>query len=374
MKDAQKLSSMFNASGNHILQENNDAKAHRDTDGNVVCPMHFFRTGLDIRPTHGSVLNGMKSVRKFNENGLTGPGCWAHADMLAVGVTVPQPPGAKHHCESATDPCFLNFTEMRTNFGGWCIISNPLVLAMDLRDTETLDSVWPIITNREAIAVNQQWYGDSGRLHNESSTSVMVSNCGSGHACNQPQWMIWSKALLPIPGTAESRVAIFLMNNGNASLNVSTSLAGVHGLGPCGHTGCSVRSIWDGQEFHVGQEIWALLEPHDSAFFVVSSSSKPTPPTPTPTPAPAPTPVGPCVTPDVLYDSHKDGNTLLDGRSRDVSDSTACQELCYETNGCVCFSHRKSLGHCWLMTECQHAEDNNQYDSGWATCLANLQI
>ena len=58
--------------------------------------MHFFRTGLDIRPTHGSVLKGMESVRRYNEEGLTGPGCWAHADMLAVGVTVPQPPGALH--------------------------------------------------------------------------------------------------------------------------------------------------------------------------------------------------------------------------------------------------------------------------------------
>ena len=57
--------------------------------------MHFFRTGLDIRPTHGSVLKGMESVRRYNEQGLTGPGCWAHADMLAVGVTVPQPPGAR---------------------------------------------------------------------------------------------------------------------------------------------------------------------------------------------------------------------------------------------------------------------------------------
>jgi hypothetical protein len=30
MKDAAKLSSMFNATGVRVLQENNDAKAHRD--------------------------------------------------------------------------------------------------------------------------------------------------------------------------------------------------------------------------------------------------------------------------------------------------------------------------------------------------------
>merc|ERR1711920_661863 len=113
--------------------------------------------------------------------------------------------------------------------------------------------------------------------------------------------------------------------------------------------------------------------------FVVGSPMKPPPaptpaptPAPMPTPAPAPTPVGPCVTPNILYDSHKDGNTLLDGQAQQVSDSTGCQELCYETDGCVCFSHRKSLGHCWLMTECKSPEDNNLDDSGTATCALEV--
>merc|ERR1712185_295390 len=110
---------------------------------------------------------------------------------------------------------------------------------------------------------------------------------------------------------------------------------------------------------------------------VTSSSPAPAPaPTPAPTPAPPPTPLGPCIQPNILYDSHKDGNTLLDGTSRTVADSTACQELCYETDGCVCFSHRKSLGHCWLMTQCQLAETNTLYDSGTAVCAAatSMQI
>jgi len=296
--------------------------------------------------------------------------------MLAVGVTVPQPPGAKHHCESATDPCFMNLTEMRSNFGGWSIISNPLVLAMDLRDSATLDKVWPIITNREAIAINQEWSGDSGRLHNQSSTLVNVSNCGSGSPCQQTQWMIWSKALPPRK-TSESRAAVFLLNNDNKAINVSTLLEGVHGLGPCGSAGCSVRSVWDRADLPQSQRVSALLEPHDSALLVVTSSSPaPAPgPTPTPTPpapSPSPTPVGPCIQPNILYASQKDGNDLLDSQTRTVADSTACQELCYETDGCVCFSHRKSLGHCWLMTQCQHAEDNDLYDSGTAVCSTDL--
>jgi len=316
-------------------------------------------------------------VRKYNENGLTGPGCWAHADMLAVGVTVPQPPGAKHHCESATNPCFMNLTEMRSNFGGWCIISNPLVLAMDLRDSAELDKVWPIITNREAIAINQEWFGDSGRLHNQSSTSVTISNCGSGSACQQPQWQIWSKALPPHENGG-SRAAIFLLNNDNKAINVETSLAEIYGLGPCAAAGCSVRSVWERADLPQSQSVSAVLEPHDSALLVVTSPSPaPAPPTPTPTPpapTPTPTPVGPCIQPNVLYDSQKDGNDLLDGTSRSVADSTACQELCYETDGCVCFSHRKSLGHCWLMTQCQLAEKNDLYDSGTAVCSNDLTI
>merc|ERR1711998_412934 len=108
-----------------------------------------------------------------------------------------------------------------------------------------------------------------------------------------------------------------------------------------------------------------------------SSNEAPTPsPSPVPGPTPAPSPPGPCIQPNILYDSRKDGNTLLDGRSRSVADSTACQELCYETDGCVCFSHRKSLGHCWLMTSCQHAEDNELYDSVTAVCAfaSSMQI
>jgi len=268
------VSSMFNASGKRILQENNNAKAHRDKAGNVVCPMHLFRTGLDIRPTFGSVLNGMRSTRTFNEEGLTGPGCWAHADMLVVGVTSPQPPGAKHHCATTHDPCSVNFTEMRTNFGAWCIISSPLILAMDLRNTEMVDLVWPIITNREAIAVNQQWFGDSGRLHSNSSISVTVPNCGSGSSCKHQQWMVWSKTVALVPGKASS-VALLLVNNDDKPVNVSASLIDVHGLGACGDEGCSVRSIWERRDLPAAHEVSALLAPHDSAFFVVGSSSKP---------------------------------------------------------------------------------------------------
>jgi hypothetical protein len=58
----------------------------------------------------------------------------------------------------------LTLVEGRTHFGAWCIVSAPLVLGMDLRDNQTLDTVWDVITNTEAIAVNQDYAGHSGSL------------------------------------------------------------------------------------------------------------------------------------------------------------------------------------------------------------------
>merc|ERR1719159_496863 len=102
--------------------------------------------------------------------------------------------------------------------------------------------------------------------------------------------MVWSKVLPPVAGQAESRVAVFLMNNDNTSLNVSASLAGMRGLGACGASGCSVRSIWEKRDLAAAHEVFAVLAAHDSALFVVGSRTKPIPPAPTPTPAPAPMP------------------------------------------------------------------------------------
>ena len=57
-----------------------------------------------------------------------------------------------------------SFAWQRAHFGAWCVVSAPLVLGLDLTDTANLASVVPIVTNPEAIAVNQQWAGHPGRL------------------------------------------------------------------------------------------------------------------------------------------------------------------------------------------------------------------
>ena len=48
-----------------------------------------------------------------------------------------------------------SFNEDRSHFGAWCIVSSPLILGFDLTNADTYTRVWPIISNKEAIQVNQ---------------------------------------------------------------------------------------------------------------------------------------------------------------------------------------------------------------------------
>ena len=49
-------------------------------------------------------------------------------------------------------------------FGMWAVVSAPLVLSVDLTNGAMLERVWPILSNREVIRVNQHWSGSPGQL------------------------------------------------------------------------------------------------------------------------------------------------------------------------------------------------------------------
>ena len=70
----------------------------------------------------------------------------------------------------------------RAHFGGWAVSSSPLVLGADLSDSALLSTIAPIITNTEAIAVNQAWAGHPGRLiggHGYGGKYPVVQDCSS---------------------------------------------------------------------------------------------------------------------------------------------------------------------------------------------------
>ena len=100
--------------------------------------------------------------------------CRAYPDMLMIGVQGQTPD------ESTTGglgPWAGGFvqptvTEQRSHFGLWCTLSAPLTLSLDFNNKSATDSVWDIITNKHAIAVNQvSSYGCHSRAVSPSAPS-----------------------------------------------------------------------------------------------------------------------------------------------------------------------------------------------------------
>ena len=126
--------------------------------------------------------NSVKSYQKPQ-------GCWALAGMLMVGVD------STHARWLGTNSEPMNISEARVQFGAECILSSPLILSLDPTNATAIDSVWPLITNTEAIAVNKLWAGKPGSLLVESKSTVANCNLYANLFLNfllksQRQWEI----------------------------------------------------------------------------------------------------------------------------------------------------------------------------------------
>jgi hypothetical protein len=137
------------------------------------CPYHMFRTSGDIVANWGQMFSNLQSTRKFQDAAapVSRPGCWAYPDMLEVGRML-EPGGDRAH------------------FGAWVITSAPLILGHRATDDETNAKIWPLVSNKLAIEINQGWAGHPGGLvHEEHGLQV------------------WAKVL------PRGAVAVFVINN-----------------------------------------------------------------------------------------------------------------------------------------------------------------
>ena len=178
------------------------------------CPFHMYRASTDIAPVYGSILANLQTIVDLAAQNLSYPGCWAYTDMLEVGVTNRQ-----------NMPSTLSLVEARTHFHMWCIISSPLILGLNLSDSATVDSIWPIVSNREAIAVNQQYAGFSGTIFYSSPEATAFAPCGWWLAnCSFPSVQFLYK---PLPA---GDTAVLLVNSGDAAADLALTFASVPGL------------------------------------------------------------------------------------------------------------------------------------------------
>ena len=257
----------------------------RRPDGSIYCPFHFFRTSMDINKDAETWIRNLQTAAPFldKEKPLAGRGCWAYPDMLEVGY-------------------LSSFSWNRAHFGAWAVISAPLVLGLDLLDADLIDSVWEIISNREAIRVNQRWAGHPGRLvRSWTPAGARTSNDwpntpygGVKYEAPLDAMQIWAK---PQPGGA---AAIFVVNAdaSSSSLDFAISLSE---LGMVGVTSAQVRDIWNHRDLDVAiDQVTGSVTARDSIFLLISpirplpSQSPPStphvPPPPMPTPPPTPPP------------------------------------------------------------------------------------
>lgn len=223
-KNIDLFHSLFNApggSGGHsdFYIENCHDNGHVAPNSSY-CPFTAWRHSYDydgmLFDTGVYILN-MNAGNTANDSR---PHCWAYLQMLMVGVNQLDQP-----TPSTESP--LNPTETRSHFGMWCIVSSPLYLSFSPFDQPNIDRVWPLVTNTEAISVDQQWAGDPGSLLKSSDNKTapfypfQKNINGTAPAGSKRSsfftWQVWSK---PLP---EGKVAVLLLNTGVdvAAVNVT---------------------------------------------------------------------------------------------------------------------------------------------------------
>ena len=277
----------INASGHALLVENSNQGKMSGPGGNArgnplndsYCPYNFFRSGGDIGPDFANVISKLQRTVPYLGNAsspyISRPGCWAYPDMLEVGNFggaaqercasggLPEhggvgAPRARTSAEwYATPAGELAIRESRTHFGAWCVVSSPLILGLDVTDSARLDSVWEIITNREAIAVNQAWAQDPGAL-----------------VVDAADHQVWCKVITrSVEGEATS-IAALIFNRGDGTLNSTTVPLSTLGFDVAVASGRSLkaRDIWQRADAPdavrgAGWAVPALLT-HDSAFML----------------------------------------------------------------------------------------------------------
>ena len=113
------------------------------------CPYNLYRATGDTTNSFERIHSNIHGLLPFlGDPPLSRPGQWAHPDGLEVG--------------RFSGPWAL--AEDQSTFGLYCITSSPLVLGHDIINESLNDRVWPVVSNEEAIAVNQDWAGHPGRL------------------------------------------------------------------------------------------------------------------------------------------------------------------------------------------------------------------
>ena len=83
-------------------------------------------------------------------------------------------------------------------------MSSPLILSFNVSNDAEVERLWPIIANKQALDINEQWAGQAGQILKLARTNITGTACSSpGHhkAGSFPAWAVWSKRLSDPPNS-----------------------------------------------------------------------------------------------------------------------------------------------------------------------------
>ncbi|MGH8146918.1 MAG: glycoside hydrolase family 27 protein [Rhodanobacteraceae bacterium] len=198
---------------------------------------NLWRTTQDITPRwrtdqpHNHYPQGILDIldQQAALTHASHPGAWNDPDMLEVGNG------------------YLTDDENRAHFSLWALLNAPLIAGNDLRHMSK--DVRAVLTNREVIAVDQDWGGRQG---------YRVSRDGNAD--------VWAKPM------SDGSVAVILLNRGQGPLHIATRAAAV-GLKPA--ASYTVRNLWTHRSSTSRGSIEASVPTHAVAMFRVWAGTPP---------------------------------------------------------------------------------------------------
>ncbi|MGH7584252.1 MAG: glycoside hydrolase family 27 protein [Gemmatimonadales bacterium] len=180
----------------------------------------LWRTTGDISDRWTSmirILDKQVAIAKYS-----GPGGWNDPDMLEVGNGR------------------MSYNEYVAHFSLWALLNAPLIAGNDLRSMS--DSTRAILTNRDVIAVDQDWGGQQGTLLSTSGDT-----------------QVWVKPM------HDGSKAVILLNRGTVVAPISVAVSDL-GLAAKSH---QARNLWTHTTATIGATLQSDVPGHSVAMFVV---------------------------------------------------------------------------------------------------------
>jgi alpha-galactosidase len=155
--------------------------------------------------------------------GTSHPGAWNDPDMLEVGNG------------------YLTDEENRAHFSLWALLNAPLIAGNDIRHMSK--EVRTVLTNREVIAVDQDWGGRQGtKVRDDGSTEV------------------WAKPM------SDGSVVVILLNRGRGPVSIAATAREIGARAADSYT---VRDLWEHIQARSDGRIEASVPTHAVAMFRV---------------------------------------------------------------------------------------------------------